>query len=506
MDGLDELNGEDAQCEIIQLVSTFAYEHHDAPLVWIIASRPESHISNAFEDDEVQRSCFSEYIPIDSTEACKDVERFLRSGFATVQKKFRHSIDSNWPSNNDFLKLAAAASGLFVYAEVAMQFIRDSDHADPVSRFEALLSVINNSNAVPTNENPFVHLDALYRENLSSIPSTQWPTTKRLLAFTIYGGETYFEYSVSETPHGFHSLRGMSIFYGVPKNVVYASLNKCRSVLKIPNWKVAHTQRLAFHHASLADHLRDSSRSGDFHVGQVEDVEEDMTLRLLELWSKCSGHGIALSSIKSTWRQYCSTLDDKSPSRVIKRFHEILFHYMTCQLCLLTCRTLQNPVESPIYSQLRKVHMRKLCHVFVSVDLLAFVNHLMPNRAEAPPIGSLVFHSHNLRSNDIEVLREVRLKDLKFGQLDWKEMSPAFAASGHRFAVKYDWMLRRPSSNAELKAFVSDLEALQKRSPELGVVIVGGVPKERVAAFCHPIGNESADFKDFMYYVVPYPE
>ncbi|KAF7761259.1 hypothetical protein Agabi119p4_10668 [Agaricus bisporus var. burnettii] len=94
----------------------------------------------------------------------------------------------------------------------------------------------------------------------------------------------------------------------------------------------------------------------------------------------------------------------------------------------------------------------------------------MPNRAEAPPIGSLVFHSHNLRSNDIEVLREVRLKDLTF-------------------AVKYDGMLRRPRSNAELKAFVSDLEALQKRSPELGVVIVGGVPKERVAAFCHPIGK-----------------
>ncbi|EKM77147.1 hypothetical protein AGABI1DRAFT_108290 [Agaricus bisporus var. burnettii JB137-S8] len=189
-----------------------------------------------------------------------------------------------------------------------------------------------------------------------------------------------------------------------------------------------------------------------------------------ELWSKCSGRGIALSSIKSTWRQYRSTLDDKSPSRIITRFHQILFNYMTCQLCLLTCRTLQNPVESLIYSQLRKVHMRKLCHVFVSVDLLAFVNHLMPNRAEAPPIGSLVFHSHNLRSNDIEVLREVRLKDLKFGQLDWKEMSPAFAASGHRFAVKYDWMLRRPRSNAELKAFVSDLEALQKRLPELGVV------------------------------------
>ncbi|EKM77128.1 hypothetical protein AGABI1DRAFT_62141, partial [Agaricus bisporus var. burnettii JB137-S8] len=123
LDGLDELRGSDAQCEIIRLISSFAHEHPNAPLAWIIASRPESHISNMFEDDEVGRSYWSEYIPIDSTEACADVERFLRSSFKMTQKKFRHCVSSDWPSNTDFLKLTAAASGLFVYAQVVMQFI-----------------------------------------------------------------------------------------------------------------------------------------------------------------------------------------------------------------------------------------------------------------------------------------------------------------------------------------------------------------------------------------------
>ncbi|EKM77130.1 hypothetical protein AGABI1DRAFT_77542, partial [Agaricus bisporus var. burnettii JB137-S8] len=186
LDGLDELQGTDAQCEIIRLIISFAHEHPNAPLVWIIASRPESQISNVFEDDELRGTYWSEYIPIDSTEACADVERFLRSSFETTKKKFRHCVSSDWPSKTDFLKLTAAASGLFIYAEVAMQFIRDSGHADPVARFKVLLSVIDCSNAVPSEENPFLHLDALYHQILSSIPSTMWPTTKQLLGVAIY--------------------------------------------------------------------------------------------------------------------------------------------------------------------------------------------------------------------------------------------------------------------------------------------------------------------------------
>ncbi|KAF7771818.1 hypothetical protein Agabi119p4_6129 [Agaricus bisporus var. burnettii] len=92
LDGLDELRGIDEQCEIIHLISSFAHEHPNAPLAWKIASRPESRISHTFEDKEV-----------------------------------RH-----------------------IYAEVAMQFIRDPHHTDPVARFEVLLSVINRSNTVPS--------------------------------------------------------------------------------------------------------------------------------------------------------------------------------------------------------------------------------------------------------------------------------------------------------------------------------------------------------------------
>jgi hypothetical protein len=217
LDGFDELDGEDAQCEIIHLITPFAHEHPDAPLAWIIASRPESHISDTFDDDAVRHSCWSEHIPIDSTEACADLDRFLRSGFEAIRKKFRRSVLNNWPSDTNFLKITAAASGLFIYAEVVMQFIKDPKHADPVSRLEVLLSVIDRSTDIPTKENPFVHLDALYHEILSSIPSNLWQTTKRLLGFVSCWGV------LSRILHAgrWGSLKGMSILLDLTPHVIY---------------------------------------------------------------------------------------------------------------------------------------------------------------------------------------------------------------------------------------------------------------------------------------------
>jgi hypothetical protein len=53
-----------------------------------------------------------------------------------------------------------------------------------------------------------------------------------------------------------------------------------------------------------------------------------------------------------------------------------------------------------------------------------------------------------------------------------------------------------------LETFVSELDSIQERSPELDVVIFGGVPEGRVAAFRLPLKNS----EDFMHYLIPYPE
>ncbi|XP_006457012.1 hypothetical protein AGABI2DRAFT_122886 [Agaricus bisporus var. bisporus H97] len=492
LDGLDELRGTDAQCEIIQLISSFVHEHPNAPLVWIIASRPESRISHTFSDDEVQRSCWSEYIPIDSTEACEDVERFLRSSFKTTQKNFRHCVSSDWPSNADFLKLTAAASGLFIYAQVVMQFIGDSHHADPVARLEALISVIDRSNAFPTKDNPFVHLDALYHEILSSIPSRVWPTTKQLLGVAIYGGHIRLGRFGYNLRPNLLTLRGMSILFGITRNTVYASLDKARSTLKISDWKVAHKKPLTFLHASFADYLKESSRSGDFHVGSEEDVKKEVILKLLEIWNKCCGDDIATSSVEPAWQRYCSELTDKSSSRAIGNFHTNLLYDTIFNLTGAVYDISCNPMESPAYISLRNLHIRKLCYLLKAEHADHFVFSMMSISPEPRHIG---------------FLREVRLEDLEFGHLDWKEMSPVYAHYGKKGLFHGETcLIHRPRSIAELKAFMSDLLSLQERSPELAVVILGGTPKERVAVFQSPLNKKPIYLADFIYYVIPYPE
>ncbi|KAF7761228.1 hypothetical protein Agabi119p4_10637 [Agaricus bisporus var. burnettii] len=493
LDGLDELRGTDAQCEIIQLIISFTHEHPNAPLVWIIASRPESQISNVFEDDEVRGTYWSEYIPIDSTEACADVERFLRSSFKTTQKKFRHCVSSDWPSKTDFLKLTAAASGLFIYAEVAMQFIRDSGHADPVARFKVLLSVIDCSNAVPSEENPFLHLDALYHQILSSIPSTMWPTTKQLLGVAIYGGPM-FPYNIKYSRRDFLTLRGMSILFGITRSTVYACLDKSRSTLKISDWKVAHKKPLTFLHASFSDYLKDSKRSGDFYVGSEEDIKEEVWFRLFEIWNKCCGDDIAASSVELAWHQYCSDLTDQSSSRAIEKFHTNLFSDTIHGLIKAIHDISLNSKESPAYTSLRKLDMRKFYYLMNAADvaLVHFVICLLSIPLEPRHIG---------------FLREVQLKDLEFGHLDWKEMSPAYTHFGKKGKISSKtWMIHRPCSSAELTTFVSELQSLQGSSPELEVRIIGGVPKERVAVFKGPVIKNPVSGTDYTYYAIPYPE
>ncbi|XP_006457234.1 hypothetical protein AGABI2DRAFT_229563, partial [Agaricus bisporus var. bisporus H97] len=141
LDGLDELDKRDRQGKIIQLITAFAHDHPEVPLAWVISSRPEPHIANTFKHQRLMYSFEEEYVPIDSPEACRDVERFLRSRFKIIQQvEFPHIVADGWPEETKIEKLANAASGLFAFADVAIRFIRDPDFADPTSRLDKVVS------------------------------------------------------------------------------------------------------------------------------------------------------------------------------------------------------------------------------------------------------------------------------------------------------------------------------------------------------------------------------
>ncbi|KXN92845.1 hypothetical protein AN958_06824 [Leucoagaricus sp. SymC.cos] len=152
IDGPDECGGDpatenSAQClhgcrtseqvhrEIVRLIRDFVRKNPTVPPVRIIASRPETHIQAVFSEVNEKISCMEEDIPVDSDEACRDVEKFLHASFVEIYYQFPDMIiELPWPGDRDFLQIARAAGGLFVFAQVVVRFIEDPRVGNTISQ------------------------------------------------------------------------------------------------------------------------------------------------------------------------------------------------------------------------------------------------------------------------------------------------------------------------------------------------------------------------------------
>ncbi|KAF9443199.1 hypothetical protein P691DRAFT_646398, partial [Macrolepiota fuliginosa MF-IS2] len=184
IDGLDECNSNDTQCKLLGLISFFCLRYPRAPLVWIIASRPEPHITAYFSRPGLSSLYEMENILINSDEGREDVERYLRDELGKLRPKYSALASAiQWPPEGDFLKLSAGADGLFAFASTAVRFIDDPVSGNPVSQLKQVLEVIDNILSRPRDDNvhPMGGLDALYSHILSRVPRYILPTTKKLL-------------------------------------------------------------------------------------------------------------------------------------------------------------------------------------------------------------------------------------------------------------------------------------------------------------------------------------
>ncbi|KAF9441385.1 hypothetical protein P691DRAFT_684064, partial [Macrolepiota fuliginosa MF-IS2] len=190
LDGLDECkNDENDQCRIVDLIRDSILNHTGTtPFVWIIASRPEAHLMAALRKLKVNfRDCPAEFwergIPVDSDDAVQDIERYLHTEFTKIREDNLDSFPdpaSTWPSNGDFLKVAKASSGLFVFASTLTKYISVDR---PASRLKLIMALIDQPTIYPTgvSQGPFSLLDMLYTQVMSDIPDNLLPVAKALL-------------------------------------------------------------------------------------------------------------------------------------------------------------------------------------------------------------------------------------------------------------------------------------------------------------------------------------
>uniref|UniRef100_A0AAD5VFV3 Nephrocystin 3-like N-terminal domain-containing protein n=1 Tax=Leucocoprinus birnbaumii TaxID=56174 RepID=A0AAD5VFV3_9AGAR len=262
LDGLDECESEEAQCELVDMIANAVRDHKDLPLFWLICSRMEEHLQNAFaEVVECGPVCGQETLAIDA-ECRDDVERLLRSEFAKIRSKYRSSVPRNWPSESEFGIVARAVSGLFIFGSTVMKDIGASAHTNPVQRLQVLISFLKNVEQTAAT-NPLEALDAFYAHILSDVPETVFPTTWRILAFFIYMPKD--KYHIIEKPS---SAQALANFLDLDQASFYTALRQLHSVISIPTPKDAFTTPLQFYHASFQDFLLDPQHSGKFFISK----------------------------------------------------------------------------------------------------------------------------------------------------------------------------------------------------------------------------------------------
>ncbi|KAF5358552.1 hypothetical protein D9756_001307 [Leucocoprinus leucothites] len=260
LDGLDECEGEEAQCEIVNMIAEVIRLKKDLPIIWLITSRPEPHLKYVFSRTDFPVYCSREELAIDAASR-EDVDMYLRDGFATIKARFWDVTPADWPSEVQIVAISRAAYGLFIFASVVLKYIGDSTYADPMARLDNILAFLRRTSG-DSAKSPLEALDFLYAQILNEIADNILPITKRILSYYIRIPKLY------PTEPYLSSAQALCNFLNVDQSTFYRSLRRLHSVIEIPAPENASECQLRFFHASFEDYLLDINRSGKFFIDQ----------------------------------------------------------------------------------------------------------------------------------------------------------------------------------------------------------------------------------------------
>jgi hypothetical protein len=254
LDGFDECEGEHAQREILNMITDAIRTNPDLPLRWLIFSRPEAHLKNAFSRNS---ECGRVELVIDAE--CRDnVEKYVKNELLEIKAAYNDITPADWPAEADFQELIDAVGGLFVLASTCINYIRDPGAADPASQLNALLNFMRRLEVVLSG-NPLATLDLLYLQILEDVPTTVFENTWRILACLALQVQTQHELQTAQV---------LSNFLRLDQHTFYKAVRGLHSIMWIPDPEDAARSQLQFHHASFQDFLLDPNRSGKFATVQ----------------------------------------------------------------------------------------------------------------------------------------------------------------------------------------------------------------------------------------------
>jgi len=165
IDGLDECVDRASQVTILRTLFD-AIQTHKCRIRFLVASRPEHDIVNAFSSKNVE-VVLARLALDDDYHSYEDIKLFLTDKFKDITKThpFRKLIPKEWPGDDAVKEITKKSSGQFIYASVVVKYVESIRH-QPHNR----LAIARNLRPRQGDSDmPFAELDALYSHILSSI-------------------------------------------------------------------------------------------------------------------------------------------------------------------------------------------------------------------------------------------------------------------------------------------------------------------------------------------------
>ncbi|KAJ7681900.1 hypothetical protein DFH06DRAFT_971881, partial [Mycena polygramma] len=202
---------------------------------FLVASRPEAHIHDVFEET---------LLILASTnveQSFEDVRTYLRNEFFRIHREHRatmSSIPAPWPSPETVEVFVKKSSGYFIYASTVIKFI-DDKYSRPTERLEAAQNL-----TYLDSDAPFAVLDQLYTQILTGVPARFRSRLRDIFVLLL------------NRPYP----RQVDLLLEMQPGDTELILRPLHSVLCIGD-----DVPIAEHHASFLDFLENPRRSSTFH-------------------------------------------------------------------------------------------------------------------------------------------------------------------------------------------------------------------------------------------------
>jgi len=256
IDGLDECAGLDVQDEIIRIIGDLVQKLR-LPLRFLIASRPEPNLCEAFEKlrSRVSKNSLSTLVLTEDALARRDIQIYFEGKFNELRA--RHSyLPEEWPGPDIILRLVDKASGQFVYATTVIIYISSPDDR-PDDRLDVILKLLD----TPAGDTPYAPLDQLYSCIVRSVKYHE--DVLLILGQLILAKEMWNEKDILGSRSNSTSQKRVGVILNLRVGDVKRLLNSMHSLIDVG-------ENLKLLHASFHDFLLDPSRSKDFAVDLPE--------------------------------------------------------------------------------------------------------------------------------------------------------------------------------------------------------------------------------------------